>query len=98
MKVVNNTGSHIANLFFCLYNTEKFTFSPDSFSLAPYEHKLVTVTLRLRAAKSSVREFAYLKAADINRRITLLVNGFTSPEPRLRPEEGMEDVNTLSSR
>jgi hypothetical protein len=27
-----------------------------------------------------------------------LVNGFSSPEPKQRPEEGVEDANTLSSR
>lgn len=52
----------------------------------------------MKAARSAAREFAYLKAADVNRRITLLVNGFASPEPKLRSEEGMEDANTLSSR
>jgi hypothetical protein len=35
IKIINNTASAIPNFFFCLYNTEKFTFTPDSFSLAP---------------------------------------------------------------
>jgi hypothetical protein len=34
IKIINNTAAPIANFFFCLYNTEKFTFSPESFSLA----------------------------------------------------------------
>jgi hypothetical protein len=34
IKIINNTSANINNFFFCLYNTEKFTFTPDSFSLA----------------------------------------------------------------
>jgi hypothetical protein len=36
IKVINNTSSPIPNVFFCLYNTEKFAFTPDAFSLAPH--------------------------------------------------------------
>ena len=36
IKIINNTSATITNFFFCLYNTEKFTFSPDSFSLAAH--------------------------------------------------------------
>jgi hypothetical protein len=98
IKIINNTGAPIPNFFFCLYNTEKFAFAPDSFSLAPHEHRLVTITLRLKAARSAAKEFAYLKSSEINRRITLLVNSFSSPDPKPRLEEGVEDANTLSSR
>ncbi len=52
IKIINNTSSLISNFFFCLYNTEKFAFAPDSFSLAPNEHKLVTITLRIKSARS----------------------------------------------
>jgi hypothetical protein len=62
IKIINNTSSPIANFFFCLFNTEKFSFSPDSFSLAPNEHKLVTITLKIKSARSVAKEFAYLKS------------------------------------
>lgn len=35
IKIINNTNQTLTNFFFCLYNTEKFAFQPDSFSLAP---------------------------------------------------------------
>ncbi len=63
IKIINNTSAAIPNFFFCLYNTEKFTFSPDSFSLAPKEHRLVTITLRLKSVRSVAKEFAYLKSS-----------------------------------
>lgn len=98
IKIINNTSSAISNFFFCLYNTEKFAFTPDSFSLSPNEHKLVTIALKIKSARSVAKEFAYLKSTDINKRITLLINQFSSPEAKVRPEEGVEDLNTLSSR
>lgn len=98
IKIINNTSASITNFFFCLYNNEKFAFTPDSFSLAPNEHKLVTITLKIKSARSVAKEFAYLKSTDINKRITLLINQFSSPEAKTRPEEGLEDMNTLSSR
>ena len=79
IKIINNTSSTISNFFFCLYNTEKFAFTPDSFSLAPNEHKLVTVSLKIKSVRSVAKEFAYLKSTEINKRITLLVNQFQSP-------------------
>jgi hypothetical protein len=99
LKIINNTNAPLSNFFFCLYNVEKFSFTPDSFSLAPQEHKLVTVILKTRSSRSVAKEFVYLKSTDINRRITLVINQFQSPEAKNRsPEEGMEDLNTLSSR
>lgn len=98
VKVVNNTAQPISNFFFCLYNVEKFSFSPDSFSLAPHEHKLITITLKVKSSRAVAKEFAYLKANDINRRLTLLINSFHSPDAKTRPPEGQEDLNTLSSR
>lgn len=44
------------------------------------------------------KEFAYLKSSEINRRITLLINSYMSPEAKSRVDEGIEDVNTFSSR
>lgn len=52
IKIINNTPSPISNFFFCLYNTEKFSFSPDSFSLSPNEHKLITISLKIKSARS----------------------------------------------
>lgn len=57
------------------------------------------MTLRLKSPKATVKEFAYLKSTEINKRITLLINQFHSPAPKAnRQEEGYEDLNTLSSR
>lgn len=89
LKVINNTNTPLPNLFFCLYNTEKISFTPDSFSLAPHEHKLITVTLRLKAVRSNAQEYAYLRSSEFNRKIIIIVNSFVSPDPKLRSEEGL---------
>jgi|LakMenE18May11ns_1017448.scaffolds.fasta_scaffold9662443_1 hypothetical protein len=52
IKIINNTPAPITDIFFCLYNTEKFSFSPDTFSLAGHEHILVKITLKLKTVKS----------------------------------------------
>ena len=78
---------------------EKFSFKPETFSLAPNEHKLIEVTLKIKSTKSIAKEFAYLKSTEINKRLTLLINNFQSPESRTKQtEEGYSDMNTLSSR
>ena len=87
IKVINHTANPIPNFFFCLYNSEKFTFAPDSFSLAPREHKLVNVTLKVKSTRNAAKEFAYLKSTEVNKRITLLINQFESPEAKARPSE-----------
>ena len=53
----------------------------------------------MKSSRSVAKEFAYLKANDINKRITLVVNQFQSPDIKAKSiEEGLEDMNTLSSR
>ena len=52
IKITNRTSEYLDNFFFCLYNTEKFEFSPDSFNLAPNEQKIITLTLKLRSVKA----------------------------------------------
>ena len=52
IKVTNRTQDTLDNCFFCMFNTAKYQFSPESFSLEPQEQKLITVTLKLPLEKS----------------------------------------------
>ena len=52
IKVTNRTQDTLDNCFFCMFNTAKYQFSPESFSLEPQEQKLITVTLKLSLGQS----------------------------------------------
>ena len=103
LKITNKTSEYLENFFFCLCNQEKFEFSPDSFSLAPNEQKLIQLKLKIKTIRAISKEFAYLKTSQTNNRITILINNngdsqrgsltntLQSPEPRaITEEEGLD--------
>lgn len=71
IKVTNKTSDTLDNCFFCMFNTSKYQFSPEAFTLNPHEQKLITVTLKLKPSTSYSKEFAYLKTLNINKRIII---------------------------
>ena len=90
IKVTNKTQDTLENCFFCMFNTAKYQFAPESFSLEPQEQKLITVTLKLPITHSYSKEFAYLKTKNINKRIIIHNHPSNCSEEKLRsPESGI---------
>lgn len=81
IKVNNRSNQRLENCFFCLYNTGKYQFVPDHFSLEGRESKIVAVHLKSKSnnnsggnSGSSSKQFAYLKVKNISKRLVLLTN------------------------
>jgi hypothetical protein len=101
IKVSNHSNEVVRNCYFCLFNTNKYEFCPDAFSLQPREQKLVQVTLKLIIWDGPVKEFAYFKAKDVNKRITL--RGIASPshsdhDKLKNSQSASSDQHPISSR
>lgn len=100
IKVSNRTFDTISNCFFCLFNTSKYEFAPESFKLEAGESKIITVTLLSKGNDFKHKQFAYIKSKNFSKRITLLSSSQNIEEEKIMrsPSSGMEDLHTLTSR